>query len=285
MTDDRSAAEARLLHVERGLEVMARDVREDQRALIALGQGIWAEWSNAAALGAVTTMPTTFSGTVDGCTGGLSGITVVATDHATSAVLATVTSGAGGAFSGTVTITGTVSVDFTASATNFVTTTTNTMMTAGTSTSGIFIGLTAATGYICAPGCNEPVNKTLTVVDSNFGTFTATYTGTFSGQLTWQTSGVTVNYTGDGSVPCAAVAVLPVTYILTNGGSWVSKAQYISVSLFNACPATSGSSATSTHTLSSVACPPGFSAGFINAAAQRLYSHAAAGTYAITWTG
>jgi hypothetical protein len=180
-----------------------------------------------------------------------------------------------------------LSVDFSAgdAANHLDAATTNETLTAGFLTSGVNIGLTAASGYICAYGCNYPVNKTLTVADANFGSYTATYAGTFAGQLTWQTSGVTVNYTGDGTVPCAAVANVPVTYTLTNGGSWGSKATYISVGLFNACPATSGGSATTTHTLSSAACPPSFSIDFTNAAAQRLYSHAAAGTYTITWSG
>ena len=60
---------------------------------------------------------------------------------------------------------------------------------------------------------------------------------------------------------------------------------YVAVGLFNACPAASGSGASSIHVFSSVACPPGFSAVFTNAAAQRLYSHDAAGADTITWSG
>ena len=230
--------------------------------------------------------PTTFSGTVNGCTGGLSGITVVVTNHATSALLATVTSTSGGAFSGMVSISGTVSVDFTGSGTHWTTTVDNVSMTAGTSVSGVAVNLTAATGYVCTFGCNEPVNKTLTVTDSKFAAFTANYAGRLSGQDTWQTTGATITYTGDVGAGCAASANVPVTYTLTNGGTWASKTTYVAVSLFNSCPLAAGAAAaTSTHVFGSVACPPGFSVAFTNAAAQRLYSHAAAATYTITWTG
>lgn len=274
-------AEPRLLHVERGIEALDRQLRALRRRSIALGQGIWAQWGDVAAASSTAT-PTTYSGTVNGCTGGLSGITVTITNHATGAPLGTVTSGAGGAFSGTLTITGTVSVDFTGAGTHFVTTTTNVSMTAGTSTTGIAVSLTAATGFICTFGCNTPVSKTLTVTDSAYSSYTATYTGRFSGADTWQTSGVTVNFAGGGG--CSAVSGVPVTYTLTNGGSWASKAQYVDISIFNTCPATSGSSGTSTHTLSSSACPPSFSVAFTNAASQKFYGSATAGTYTITWS-
>jgi hypothetical protein len=233
---------------------------------------------------------TTFSGNVYGCITGISGVVVTLYNHATGLPLTSVTSGAGGAFSGSLALTGSLSVDFSAgdAANHLDAATTNETLTAGFLTSGVNIGLTAASGYICAYGCNYPVNKTLTVADANFGSYTATYAGTFAGQLTWQTSGVTVDYTGDSTVPCAAVSNLPVTYTLTNGGSWASKATYTGTSLFNTCPGLpggGGSASNSAHTLASVACPPSFSIDFTNAAAQRLYSHAAAGTYTITWSG
>jgi len=47
MSDEplRGPAEARLLHVERGLGAMERDLRNLRRQAIALGQGVWAGWS------------------------------------------------------------------------------------------------------------------------------------------------------------------------------------------------------------------------------------------------
>ena len=66
---------------------------------------------------------TTFSGSVDGCATGVAGIAVEVVDHATSALLDTVTTDGSGNFSGSLTLSGSLSVDFIASGTNWTTTT------------------------------------------------------------------------------------------------------------------------------------------------------------------
>ena len=222
----------------------------------------------------------TFTGTVDGCNSGIAGIDVDVVDHATSALLGTVTSGSAGAFSGTLSLAGaTLSVDFIARGANWTTTTLNAVVAAGTLNVVGSIGLTAASGYVCMPACNEPVNKTLTVVDSLYGTFTAT----FQGVNTWQTGVVSLAFPGGGG--CAAATSYG-TYVLSIGSSTSSVLNYNAVSIFNACPAAAaGASTPAAHHLTSLGCPPGFSIALANIASQKVYAGAAAGTYTITWSG
>jgi hypothetical protein len=82
MSEDlRGPAEARLLHVERALEQMGRDVRVNQRKLIALGQGIWAEWGAAGAITSTPTPTPTPTPTLAVCCSGISpGTTIPFTD-------------------------------------------------------------------------------------------------------------------------------------------------------------------------------------------------------------
>lgn len=110
--DQRGAAEARVLHVEREIAAMDRDLRALRVRAIALGQGIWQEWSDVEVVSTENTA--TFTGTLTGCGGaGVSGVVI------TLSTGGTVTSGAGGAFSGSVTFSGsTVSETFTTTLTS-----------------------------------------------------------------------------------------------------------------------------------------------------------------------
>jgi hypothetical protein len=130
------------------------------------------------------------------------------------------------------------------------------------------------------------VPRTLTVIDSHFGTFPATFSGCGGGSCSWTTGSVNVNYPGDGGAGCSAVNPLPVTYKLINTGvgSWTSEIIYQRTSIINNCPVAHGGSAlTISHVLGSVSCGK-FTINFASPGSQAIYSHAVAGTYTVDWS-
>jgi hypothetical protein len=80
MTDQRGAAEARLLHAERALEALGRDLRDHQRALTNLGQEVWALWEDAGSVAQGVPVPTptpTPTATLPVCCAGITpGVTI-----------------------------------------------------------------------------------------------------------------------------------------------------------------------------------------------------------------
>jgi hypothetical protein len=102
--DARGPLEARLLGVERGLAVMDRDLHDLQRRLTGAQQRLWDAWSEFRGVGGAT-CTASFSGTLKDCNGnGWVGQTISVYDLTGSVLLGTITSGAAGAFSGSVTI-------------------------------------------------------------------------------------------------------------------------------------------------------------------------------------
>jgi len=197
----------RLLHVERGLEAMDRDLRDLQRQVIVLGQRIWQEWSDIGSIGVpMTSVPVCISGgPVSGCSGVLSGRTVTVTNDAINAVTGTGNTDGSGNFSVTIMISGSVNGDISVSGTGWVMSTNNTTITAGGSFSTGSVSLTPVSGY----DCNNTIPGALTVVDLLFGRFSPTYSGLVRSSHTWSTGTVTASYAGHGS--CAARASFPIS--------------------------------------------------------------------------
>jgi hypothetical protein len=158
--------------------------------------------------------PTTITGHVKGCTGALpvSGMTVVLTAPG-PVTLGTGTTDGTGAYSIGITIGSTTTVTATATpaSARFATTSNSASVTVGGS-HGIDVTLNPATDYHCVAGCNYPVYKTLTVIDSLWGTFTETWTGSL-----WSSGEQTLVYPGYAPSFCAATSLL-ITYQMAPGG-------------------------------------------------------------------
>jgi hypothetical protein len=123
--------------------------------------------------------------------------------------------------------------------------------------SGTTITLSAATGYVCFPGCLLPVATTLSLTDSAIlgGPVTATLTysaGTWSG-----TASLTYPGTRCSGIACVG-ATITLTYSLTSASSIT--VSYQSGGLFNACPVTTGTGTAHNTTVggSLIACPGAF---------------------------
>jgi hypothetical protein len=133
---ERGAAEARLLHVERGIESLDGIVRALRRRAIALGQGVWAEWGDVSMV-SQSTCTATFTGSLLGCGGaGVVGQTLTVKSSGGMA-LSSVTTESGGAFSGSVSITSPSDlVTLTCSATNYEPFSTTATLTCGSNSLG-----------------------------------------------------------------------------------------------------------------------------------------------------
>ena len=252
-------------------------------ALIAIGQAAWALWGDISLTGGTSapmTCTASYSGTIEGCnSSALAGVLVTITNHATSAVLGTATSDGSGNFGGSITIPmAGLNVDVTASGCAPY----NVNMTCGGNALGTFAP-GPGSGFVCATGCINPIPTTLTVTDSLYGTFAATYASGGSPGATFWTGSATVNYPGASG--CSAVTGITIFYHLecTSAGAWVSSVDY-SGNGSTSCPQTTGAGLVVTHTTVSSACPPSFGVSAKNPAAQPLYLRAAAGTYTIDWS-
>lgn len=252
MSSARSPLESRLVALERKVFSADRAVRALQRGVADLNQGIWEAWNdddaNVEEVAPPGTCMASYMGTVIGCNSqGVVGATVTVKDHVSGSTLATVTTLAGGAFSGTLAIANpTQSIDVVVSITGWNTKTTNFTFGCG-SNSLATINLTIATGYMCLLDCAVPTQATLTVVSSIFGTHTATLSGGV-----WRTSLFNVN-TPAGFGACTAQTGVPFQFVL-NG--MLMQPQY-SANNSTFCPNTAATFfAGASSTLTSRACSP-----------------------------
>lgn len=242
----RGPNEARLLHVERGIEALDRDVRNLRQRAIAVAQGVWALWSDVP-----TTEPATVTATFSGTLGGCGGVNVVGVTINLSGGYGSVTTGSGGTFSGSISFPGTsVSVTFSTVATSQYQAYSHTFtLVAGSNA----LGTLAMTPIVtAAPTINTPANVgplcassggtvSLTgITDGNGGaalpiTVSATSSNTAgipnpsvtytspntTGTLTYTVLGATtctifVKVTNGGSTFCSGVTSFVTSFTITN---------------------------------------------------------------------
>jgi hypothetical protein len=160
---------------------------------------------------------TAVTGQISGCAGNLAvaGMDVVLTDPG-MVTLWMGTTDSSGHYSGSIAITGTVVVTVTVTplSARFAITAGTVSVTSGTAATKN-ITLNPASGYACA-GCQYPVAKTITVVDPNWGTFTATWTASLPAPDSgpgWTTGMQSLTYPGYAPGGCAA-GTLHISYVM-----------------------------------------------------------------------
>jgi hypothetical protein len=139
----------------------------------------------------------------------------------------------------------------------------------------------ALLGDVRVVGCAEPVPTTLTVTDSRYGTFSATYQGTIGSFQVWSTGNISIDFPGGSTLGCLASSDVPATYTLSvnSVGVWQSSLAYHIV-LFptHLCPGYGTSTQSAPHHFVSLSCPPSFSVRF-QSTSTIIYTNQPAGTY------
>jgi hypothetical protein len=240
--EPRGPAEARLLHVERALEAMGRDIRTIRTKAINVAQEVWDTWGAGGASTGAATCAATYSGTLLDCTStGIVGQTITV-KNLLGGVLGTCVSGAAGAFSGSVTImspTQAVTLN-TAAFTGYAASSLMTSLSCGSNSVGTFSPTPIVTVAPTLNGISNQTNKCATggsynialsgITDGNSNTalpITITATSSNTGVV----PNPSITYTSPNTT-----GTLTYTPVMNVGGTAT-----ISVKVLNSGPTTCGS--------------------------------------------